>query len=62
VSVLVGDFDGDGLVTSADQAAVKARFGIVSGAGRLLADIDGNGIVDAADVALVTANLGTRKV
>jgi hypothetical protein len=62
VSLLVGDFDGDGLVTSADRAAVKSRSGIVAGARRLLADIDGNGIVDAADVALVTANLGTRKV
>src|SRR5262249_11935761 len=49
VSSLVGDFDGDGVVTTADRAAIKMRYGTVVGAQRLFADLDGNGIVSAAD-------------
>jgi hypothetical protein len=62
VGVLVGDFDGDGVVTAADLAAVKSRYGAVAGTQRLRADLDGNGVVDAADASLVAANLGTRRV
>jgi hypothetical protein len=62
VSLLVGDFDGDGVVTATDRIAVRNRFGPVSGLTRLFADVDGNGIVDAADADLVTTNLGGRRV
>jgi ELWxxDGT repeat protein len=61
-SLLVGDVDGNGLVTAADAAAVKTRFGTVDVTQRLFADLDGNGVVDAADANLAAANLGTRKV
>jgi len=62
VSVLIGDFDGNGIVTAADRTAVRSRYGAVSGLLRIYADIDGNGVVDAADMDLVTANLGGRRV
>jgi len=62
VSVLVGDFDGNGIVTAADRTAVRSRYGAVTGFLRLFADIDGNGVVDAADLELVAANLGGRRV
>jgi ELWxxDGT repeat protein len=62
VSTLVGDFDGDGVVTTADRAAIKLRYGTVVGAQRLFADLDGNGVVSASDADLVTANLGGRRV
>jgi len=62
VSLLVGDFDGGGVVTATDRNAVRNRFGPVSGLTRLFADVDGNGVVDAADVDLVMFNLGGRRV
>jgi Bacterial Ig domain/Dockerin type I domain len=61
VSLLVGDIDGDGVVTATDGIAVRNRFGPVSGLTRLFADVDGNGVVDAADVDLAMANLGGRR-
>jgi len=61
-SVLVGDFDGNGIVTAAYRIAVRNRFGTVVGLQRIYADVDGNGVVDAAELALVTANLGARRV
>ena len=62
VGTLVGDFDGDGVVTTADRAAIKMRYGTVVGTQRLFADLDGNGIVNASDADVVTANLGGRRV
>ena len=62
VSLLVGDFNGDGVVTATDRIAVRNRFGPVSGLTRLFADVDGNGVVDGADADLVMANLGGRRV
>jgi ELWxxDGT repeat protein len=61
-SMLVGDFDGSGLVTTADRIAVRSRYGAVSGIVRLFADINGDGVVDAVDADQVTANLGGRRV
>jgi hypothetical protein len=45
---LLGDYDGNGLVQSADYAFWRAHFGDTSGAG-LAADGNGNNVVDAAD-------------
>jgi hypothetical protein len=64
-SVLFGDFNGDGQVTSADVDGVDAAR---SQPYRIFADIDGNGVVDINDVDLIRATVsrttarGTRAV
>jgi hypothetical protein len=51
-SVLIGDFNGDGQVNSADVNGVTAAE---SQAYNIFADVNGDGIVDSADVAVVSA-------
>lgn len=57
-SVLYGDYNGDGVVTSADvvdvNAATKATYNI-------FADLNGDGVVNTTDVTIDRAQLGTSQ-
>ncbi len=54
---VLGDANGDGLVTAGDYAAVQMYFGNAGGPG-LRGDADGNGVVSAGDYACVQSNFG----
>jgi hypothetical protein len=55
--VLYGDFNGDGVVTSADLGAIYAATALPY---NLFADLNGDGKVDIADVQEVRRRFGTR--
>jgi hypothetical protein len=52
-----GDFDGDGMVGSADMARLLANWNAVS-FGENPYDLDGNGVVGAGDLAILMTNWG----
>jgi hypothetical protein len=54
---IVGDFDGDGMVGSADMARLLANWNAVS-FGENPYDLDGNGVVGAGDLAILMTNWG----
>lgn len=54
---VVGDIDGDGVVTAADLAVLLSNWGAVtSRASSLASDINDDGFVDASDLALLLSN------
>jgi hypothetical protein len=56
---LLGDANGDGVVSAGDYAAVQANFGNTGATGGgLLGDANGDGVVSAGDYASVQANFG----
>jgi hypothetical protein len=55
--VLYGDYNGDGVVSSADMAGVRAA---TIGGYDLFADLNGDGRVDADDVAIARNRTGAR--
>ncbi len=58
-SFLLGDANGDGVVSAGDYASVQANFGNTGTAGGGLAgDANGDGVVSAGDYASVQANFG----
>ncbi len=62
-SVLPGDFDGDGIVGTADLTAVRDQMPQYLGLGQtpsVWADINGDGVVDVNDYTLVKKLLNTR--
>ena len=56
-NVLYGDFNGDGVVTSADMVGVYAAS---AGPYNIFADINGDGIVDINDVQVVRTRAGSK--
>ncbi len=58
VEALPGDFNGDGVVDSADLAVWTANYGLHEGATTAAGDADGNGAVDGADFLVWQRNLG----
>ncbi len=56
LKVLYGDFNDDGVVNSADMAAVQAA---VANPYNFFADMNGDGVISAADTAIVRSRLGT---
>ncbi len=52
---VLGDANGDGVVSADDTASVQANFGSTTS---MFGDADCNGVVDADDYASVTANFG----
>jgi hypothetical protein len=54
---LVGDFDGNGAVDSADMAALLSNWG-ASSFGENPYDLDGDGVVGAGDLAVLVNNWG----
>jgi hypothetical protein len=58
MSVLAGDVNGNGAVTSADVAQAKAQVGAATSTS-FRADVNANGAVNAADIALVKSRAGT---
>lgn len=52
------DFNGDGIVDSADLDIWRNNFGIDMGATGLMGDADGNGTVDSIDYFLILNQLG----
>ncbi len=57
--VLLGDANGDGVVSAGDYAAVQANFGNTGELGRkLIGDTNLDGVVSAGDYATVQANFG----
>lgn len=57
VHLCVGDFDGDGAVTTADVAVVLANYG--NGGPNSPGDVDGDGDTDLGDLALLLSRYGT---
>ena len=56
---LLGDANGDGVVSAGDYSAVQANFGNTgTTGGGLLGDANGDGVVSAGDYATVQANFG----
>ncbi len=55
--LLLGDANGDGVVSAGDYACVQANFGNVGDAW-ILGDANGDGIVSAGDYACIQANFG----
>ncbi len=56
---LLGDANGDGVVSAGDYASVQANFGNTGDAGGgLVGDANGDGVVSAGDYAAVQANFG----
>ena len=53
--VLSGDFNGDGVVTSADMVGINRAIGSVY---NIFADLDGNGTVDMNDVLIARGQNG----
>ncbi len=54
---VIGDIDGDGLVTAADLAVLLSNWGAVTArADSFASDINHDGVVDASDLALVLSN------
>ena len=59
VAFLMGDANGDGVVSAGDYSAVQANFGNTGPAGGgLMGDANGDGVVSAGDYASVQANFG----
>ncbi len=59
---LLGDANGDGVVSAGDYASVQANFGNTGLAGGgLPGDANGDGVVSAGDYAAVQANFGNTK-
>jgi hypothetical protein len=56
-SVLPGDFNGDGVVSSADMVGVNAEIPLTYD---VWADLDGSGTVDANDVKIARSKVGTK--
>ena len=56
-SVLPGDFNGDGVVSSADMTGVNNEIGQSYD---VWADINGDGTVDINDVKIVRSKIGTK--
>ena len=61
LSVLPGDFDGDGVVTVNDAVGVRNRMAAFGGSYSIWADMDGDGDVDADDVKHVQRRIGFRQ-
>ncbi len=60
---LLGDANGDGVVSAGDYASVQANFGNTGAAGGgLPGDANGDGVVSAGDYAAVQANFGNTVV
>jgi hypothetical protein len=58
-TLLLGDANGDGVVSAGDYASVQANFGNTGSAGGgLTGDANGDGVVSAGDYASVQANFG----
>jgi hypothetical protein len=57
LAFLLGDANGDGVVSAGDYAAVQANFGNTGTPG-ILGDANGDGVVSAGDYAAVQANFG----
>jgi hypothetical protein len=57
--VLQGDVNGNGTVSAADVAMIKANIGQSVSAANFRTDINENGLISAADVNLAKANAGT---
>jgi hypothetical protein len=57
-AVLPGDYNGDGVVNSQDQAGVQSQESAPTPV--VWADLDGNGAVNGADVKDVQHRIGTR--
>jgi hypothetical protein len=57
--VLQGDVNGNGTVSAADVAMIKANVGQSVSASNFRTDINENGLISAADVNLAKANAGT---
>ncbi len=57
--VLYGDFNQDGVVTSADMVGVNAAIAL---AYNIFADINGDGVVDIADVQVIRTRNGKKLV
>lgn len=58
MSVLVGDTNGNGVVTSSDVAQTVAQSGSSITAANFRADMNANGVINATDIALVKGQLG----
>ena len=59
MSLLLGDVDGDGAVTSADFAIEKADQGQTTDENNFRADIDASGSIDRRDASIVKRQIGT---
>ena len=59
MSLLLGDVDGDGAVTSADFAIEKADQGQTTDENNFRADIDASGSIDRRDASTVKRQIGT---
>ena len=53
---VLGDCNGDGMVTTADLAAVTGHWGQTVTGGASEGDLNGDGVVTTADLAAVTGN------
>jgi hypothetical protein len=59
MSVLIGDVNGNGAVTSSDIAQAKAQSGQPANAANFRADVNANGTINATDIAIVKTQSGT---
>jgi hypothetical protein len=58
MSILIGDTNGDGAVSSSDVAQTKVRLGQSVDATNFRSDANVNGAINSADVAIVKSHSG----
>jgi hypothetical protein len=59
MGLLLGDVDGDGTVTKADAALVRADLGQTTDATNFREDVDANGTIGNSDLSTVRRQGGT---
>ncbi len=59
MGLLLGDTNGNGLVTASDIAATKTQAGLAAGASNFRADANVSGTINASDIGLVKSESGS---
>jgi hypothetical protein len=59
MAVLLGDVNGNGVVSNTDVAAVKSQVAAAIDSSNFRSDVDANGVISNTDVSSIKAQVGT---